>query len=63
MLAKSRCASYGQPMSKDKKPSRQQVYTLLVEIGRKDGDGDGPESGDNGPTEVVVEAEIHKRWV
>ncbi len=22
-----------------KKPSRQQVYTLLVEIGRKDGDG------------------------
>ncbi|MEO1138864.1 MAG: hypothetical protein AAFW87_05335 [Pseudomonadota bacterium] len=26
-------------MSKDKKPSRQQVYTLLVEIGRKDGDG------------------------
>lgn len=39
MLAKSRCASYGQPMTKDKKPSRQQVYTLLVEIGRKDGDG------------------------
>ncbi|MEO0502205.1 MAG: hypothetical protein AAFZ14_02685 [Pseudomonadota bacterium] len=26
-------------MSKDKKPSRQQVYTLLVQIGRKDGDG------------------------
>ena len=26
-------------MTKDKKPSRQQVYTLLVEIGRKDGDG------------------------
>ncbi|MAM24405.1 MAG: hypothetical protein CML55_03345 [Rhodobacteraceae bacterium] len=24
---------------KQKKPSRQQVYTLLVEIGRKDGDG------------------------
>ncbi|MGJ8626807.1 MAG: hypothetical protein ACSHXB_07610 [Sulfitobacter sp.] len=24
---------------KSKKPSRQQVYTLLVEIGRKDGDG------------------------
>jgi hypothetical protein len=24
---------------KPKKPSRQQVYTLLVEIGRKDGDG------------------------
>ena len=23
----------------DKKPSRQQVYTLLVEIGRKEGDG------------------------
>ena len=22
-----------------KKPSRQQVYTLLVQIGRKDGDG------------------------
>ncbi|SFO27356.1 hypothetical protein SAMN04487859_12219 [Roseovarius lutimaris] len=26
-------------MSKEQKPSRQQVYTLLVEIGRKDGDG------------------------
>ncbi|MEL6889383.1 MAG: hypothetical protein AAFO86_11815 [Pseudomonadota bacterium] len=26
-------------MSNDKKPSRQQVYTLLVQIGRKDGDG------------------------
>ena len=26
-------------MSKDKKPSRQQVYTLVVQIGRKDGDG------------------------
>ena len=26
-------------MSKDKKPSRQQVYTLLVQVGRKDGDG------------------------
>lgn len=24
---------------KDKKPSRQKVYTLLVQIGRKDGDG------------------------
>ena len=24
---------------KIKKPSRQQVYTLLVEVGRKDGDG------------------------
>ena len=24
---------------KQKKPSRQQVYTLLVQIGRKDGDG------------------------
>lgn len=24
---------------KSKKPSRQQVYTLLVEIGRKEGDG------------------------
>ena len=24
---------------KSKKPSRQQVFTLLVEIGRKDGDG------------------------
>ncbi|MFV2051416.1 hypothetical protein [Aliiroseovarius sp. YM-037] len=24
---------------KPKKPSRQQVYTLLVEVGRKDGDG------------------------
>ncbi len=26
-------------MTKPKKKSRQQVYTLLVEIGRKDGDG------------------------
>jgi len=26
-------------MSKEKKPSRQQVFTLLVEVGRKDGDG------------------------
>ncbi len=24
---------------KQKKPSRQQVYTLLVQVGRKDGDG------------------------
>lgn len=27
-----------------KKPSRQQVYTLLVEVGRKDGDGLPPKS-------------------
>lgn len=27
------------PTKKPKKPSRQQVYTLLVEIGRKKGDG------------------------
>ena len=26
-------------MSKEKKPSRQQVYTLVGEVGRKDGDG------------------------
>ena len=26
-------------MQKQKKPSRQQVYTLLVQIGRKEGDG------------------------
>ena len=26
-------------MSKEKKPSRQQVFTLLVQVGRKDGDG------------------------
>ena len=26
-------------MAKDKKASRQQVYTLVVQIGRKDGDG------------------------
>ena len=26
-------------MAKDKKPSRQQVFTLLVEVGRKSGDG------------------------
>lgn len=32
-------ASKGERMEKKKKPSRQQVYTLLVQIGRKDGDG------------------------
>ncbi|WP_204112385.1 hypothetical protein [Shimia biformata] len=26
-------------MTKEKKPSRQQVYTLLVQVGRKEGDG------------------------
>ncbi|MEM9575722.1 MAG: hypothetical protein AAF999_01775 [Pseudomonadota bacterium] len=26
-------------MAKDKKPSKQQVYTLVVQIGRKEGDG------------------------
>lgn len=26
-------------MVKEKKPSRQQIYTLLIEVGRKDGDG------------------------
>ncbi|MGH1423921.1 MAG: hypothetical protein ACRBBU_04280 [Pseudooceanicola sp.] len=26
-------------MAKDKKPSRQKAYTLLVEVGRKEGDG------------------------
>ena len=26
-------------MSKEKKPSRQQGYTLMVQVGRKDGDG------------------------
>ena len=26
-------------MSQNKKPSRQQVYTLVVQIGRKEGDG------------------------
>ena len=26
-------------MTKEKKPSRQKVYTLLVQVGRKDGDG------------------------
>lgn len=32
---------------KQKKPSRQQVYTLLVQVGRKDGDGlpDGATGG------------------
>jgi len=38
-LAKPSHAGYGTAMSKDKKPSRQQVFTLLVEIGRKAGDG------------------------
>ncbi|MDF1802614.1 hypothetical protein [Thalassovita sp.] len=28
-----------QKAGKPKKPSRQQVYTLLVQVGRKDGDG------------------------
>lgn len=28
-----------EPAKKKKKPSRQQVYTLVVQIGRKDGDG------------------------
>jgi hypothetical protein len=31
-------------VKKPKKPSRQQVYTLLVEIGRKDGDGLPPKA-------------------
>jgi hypothetical protein len=26
-------------MAKDKKPSRQQIYTLVVQIGRRQGDG------------------------
>ncbi len=26
-------------MAKERKPNRQQVFTLLVEVGRKDGDG------------------------
>lgn len=30
---------YGPHMDKKKKPSRQQVYTLVVQIGRKSGDG------------------------
>lgn len=29
----------GTPMGKDKKPSRQQVFTLLIDVGRKDDDG------------------------
>jgi hypothetical protein len=33
-----------QPEKPKKKPSRQQVYTLLVEVGRKDGDGLPPKS-------------------
>lgn len=32
-------ASQSTAMQKQKKPSRQQVYTLLVQIGRKEGDG------------------------
>ena len=34
-------------MAKEKKPSRQKVFTLLVQIGRKDGDGlpDGATGG------------------
>lgn len=32
-------AAMARGMEKQKKPSRQQVYTLLVQIGRKDGDG------------------------
>lgn len=35
-----RLASQSSPMEKPrKKPSRQQVFTLLVQVGRKDGDG------------------------
>ncbi len=33
------CRSIAPCMEKQKKPSRQQVYTLLVQIGRKEGDG------------------------
>ena len=33
-----------QPEKPAKKPSRQQVYTLLVEVGRKEGDGLPPKS-------------------
>ena len=32
------------PEKPAKKPSRQQVYTLLVEVGRKEGDGLPPKS-------------------
>lgn len=34
-------------MAKEKKPSRQKVFTLLVQVGRKDGDGlpDGATGG------------------
>jgi len=32
-------AANARAMEKQKKPSRQQVYTLLVQIGRKEGDG------------------------
>jgi hypothetical protein len=32
------------PAKPAKKPSRQQVYTLLVEVGRKEGDGLPPKS-------------------
>ena len=38
---------------KTKKPSRQQVFTLLVQIGRKDGDG-LPKPQDGGPVNGVA---------
>ena len=38
-MTRPRAARYGAHMEKKKKPSRQQVYTLLVQIGRKEGDG------------------------
>ncbi len=38
LVDRFRSRAYGSAMEK-KKPSRQQVFTLLVQIGRKDGDG------------------------
>jgi hypothetical protein len=37
-LTRTASQGYGRGME-NKKPSRQQVYTLVVQIGRKDGDG------------------------
>ncbi|MFW2544328.1 hypothetical protein ACN2XU_16965 [Primorskyibacter sp. 2E107] len=39
MSSEKKTPDANKPGKKPKKPSRQQVFTLLVEVGRKDGDG------------------------
>jgi len=38
-LTRGNRSGYGRAMEKKRKPSRQQVYTLVVELGRKPDDG------------------------